>query len=154
MSLGEVRMHWGGYYMPGLGVRLFTLPGLFALGQIPAAFCPTTRRVTGVAVLSVPHPCPNPLPDAMTRHLAVEWGPNHIRVNSLAPGPITGTEGYRRLGKATWGSWLCLGGGLLGGNWDHQCHTAHGRCDAPPAPRGDWFCSVEWQLFVLLDAVT
>ncbi|XP_029857696.1 peroxisomal 2,4-dienoyl-CoA reductase [(3E)-enoyl-CoA-producing] isoform X2 [Aquila chrysaetos chrysaetos] len=36
--------------------------------------------------------------DAMTRHLAVEWGPNNIRVNSLAPGPITGTEGYRRLG--------------------------------------------------------
>uniref|UniRef100_A0A8B9D0D8 Peroxisomal 2,4-dienoyl-CoA reductase [(3E)-enoyl-CoA-producing] n=1 Tax=Anser brachyrhynchus TaxID=132585 RepID=A0A8B9D0D8_9AVES len=37
--------------------------------------------------------------DAMTRHLAVEWGPNNIRVNSLAPGPITGTEGFRRLGK-------------------------------------------------------
>ncbi|NXX39521.1 DECR2 reductase, partial [Tricholaema leucomelas] len=36
--------------------------------------------------------------DAMTRHLAVEWGPNKIRVNSLAPGPIVGTEGYRRLG--------------------------------------------------------
>ncbi|NWI43500.1 DECR2 reductase, partial [Picathartes gymnocephalus] len=35
--------------------------------------------------------------DAMTRHLAVEWGPN-IRVNSLAPGPVSGTEGYRRLG--------------------------------------------------------
>ncbi|XP_074988977.1 peroxisomal 2,4-dienoyl-CoA reductase [(3E)-enoyl-CoA-producing] isoform X2 [Caretta caretta] len=38
--------------------------------------------------------------DAMTRHLAVEWGPNNIRVNSLAPGPIAGTEGYRRLGGA------------------------------------------------------
>ncbi|XP_054851442.1 peroxisomal 2,4-dienoyl-CoA reductase [(3E)-enoyl-CoA-producing] isoform X2 [Eublepharis macularius] len=36
--------------------------------------------------------------DAMTKHLAVEWGPNRIRVNSLAPGPISGTEGYRRLG--------------------------------------------------------
>ncbi|NXA05694.1 DECR2 reductase, partial [Sapayoa aenigma] len=36
--------------------------------------------------------------DAMTRHLAVEWGPSNIRVNSLAPGPITGTEGFRRLG--------------------------------------------------------
>lgn len=37
----------------------------------------------------------------MTRHLAVEWGPQNIRVNSLAPGPISGTEGLRRLGKAS-----------------------------------------------------
>ncbi|XP_058434430.1 peroxisomal 2,4-dienoyl-CoA reductase [(3E)-enoyl-CoA-producing] isoform X1 [Marmota monax] len=36
--------------------------------------------------------------DAMTRHLAVEWGPQNIRINSLAPGPISGTEGLRRLG--------------------------------------------------------
>ncbi|XP_062999283.1 peroxisomal 2,4-dienoyl-CoA reductase [(3E)-enoyl-CoA-producing] isoform X2 [Elgaria multicarinata webbii] len=36
--------------------------------------------------------------DAMTKHLAVEWGPNKIRVNCVAPGPISGTEGYRRLG--------------------------------------------------------
>lgn len=36
--------------------------------------------------------------DAMTRHMAVEWGPHNIRVNSLAPGPISGTEGIRRLG--------------------------------------------------------
>ncbi|KAG8433215.1 hypothetical protein GDO86_017486 [Hymenochirus boettgeri] len=38
--------------------------------------------------------------DAMTKHLAVEWGPSKIRVNSLAPGPISGTEGMRRLGGA------------------------------------------------------
>ncbi|XP_078414852.1 peroxisomal 2,4-dienoyl-CoA reductase [(3E)-enoyl-CoA-producing] isoform X3 [Cetorhinus maximus] len=37
--------------------------------------------------------------DAMTRHLAVEWGPDNIRINSLAPGPISGTEGFRKLGK-------------------------------------------------------
>ncbi|KAG9476747.1 hypothetical protein GDO78_002246 [Eleutherodactylus coqui] len=38
--------------------------------------------------------------DAMTKHLAVEWGPSKVRVNSLAPGPIVGTEGMRRLGGA------------------------------------------------------
>ena len=37
--------------------------------------------------------------DAMTRHLAVEWGPQNVRVNSIAPGPIAGTEGMRRLGE-------------------------------------------------------
>ncbi|XP_069502988.1 peroxisomal 2,4-dienoyl-CoA reductase [(3E)-enoyl-CoA-producing] isoform X3 [Ambystoma mexicanum] len=36
--------------------------------------------------------------DAMTKHLAVEWGSSKVRVNSLAPGPISGTEGFRRLG--------------------------------------------------------
>ena len=36
--------------------------------------------------------------DAMTRHLAVEWGPKGIRVNGIAPGPIAGTEGFKRIG--------------------------------------------------------
>jgi peroxisomal 2,4-dienoyl-CoA reductase len=35
--------------------------------------------------------------DALTRTLAVEWGPYGIRVNGIAPGPIDGTEGARRL---------------------------------------------------------
>ncbi len=35
--------------------------------------------------------------DALTRNLAVEWGPHGIRVNGIAPGPIDGTEGVRRL---------------------------------------------------------
>jgi 2,4-dienoyl-CoA reductase [(3E)-enoyl-CoA-producing], peroxisomal len=35
--------------------------------------------------------------DSLTRTLAVEWGPYRIRVNGIAPGPIEGTEGVRRL---------------------------------------------------------
>lgn len=35
--------------------------------------------------------------DALTRTLAVEWGRHGIRVNGIAPDPIDGTEGIRRL---------------------------------------------------------
>jgi NAD(P)-dependent dehydrogenase (short-subunit alcohol dehydrogenase family) len=35
--------------------------------------------------------------DMMMRNLALEWGRHGIRVNSIAPGPIEGTEGMKRL---------------------------------------------------------
>ncbi|MFO0627912.1 MAG: SDR family oxidoreductase [Polyangiales bacterium] len=35
--------------------------------------------------------------DAVTRTLAVEWGPLGVRVVGIAPGPIDGTEGMARL---------------------------------------------------------
>ena len=37
---------------------------------------------------------------ALTRSLAVEWGPHAIRVNNVLPGPIENTEGVRRLYEA------------------------------------------------------
>lgn len=35
--------------------------------------------------------------DMITRCLALEWGAEGIRINSLVPGPIEGTEGMKRL---------------------------------------------------------
>lgn len=35
--------------------------------------------------------------DSLTKVLACEWGPFKIRVNGIAPGPVEGTEGVRRL---------------------------------------------------------
>ncbi|REN19961.1 SDR family NAD(P)-dependent oxidoreductase, partial [Mycobacterium tuberculosis] len=35
--------------------------------------------------------------DQLTRVLALEWGGEGIRVNSISPGPIEGTEGFRKL---------------------------------------------------------
>jgi NAD(P)-dependent dehydrogenase (short-subunit alcohol dehydrogenase family) len=35
--------------------------------------------------------------DMLTRTLAIEWGPEGLRINSIIPGPIDGTEGMARL---------------------------------------------------------
>src|SRR5262249_59473336 len=39
--------------------------------------------------------------DSLTRVLACEWGPYRIRVNGIAPGPVEGTEGVKRLTSET-----------------------------------------------------
>lgn len=67
-------------------------------------------RQPGAAVLNISAPQAfNPTPyqahvcaakagiDMLTRVLAMEWGPQGIRINSLVPGPIGDTEGIRRL---------------------------------------------------------
>jgi NAD(P)-dependent dehydrogenase (short-subunit alcohol dehydrogenase family) len=37
--------------------------------------------------------------DSLMRHLALEWGPHGIRSNCIVPGPISDTEGMRRLAE-------------------------------------------------------
>jgi NAD(P)-dependent dehydrogenase (short-subunit alcohol dehydrogenase family) len=67
-------------------------------------------RKPGAAVLNISAPQSwNPMPlqvhacaakagvDQVMRVLAMEWGQDGIRVNSIAPGPIAGTEGFKRL---------------------------------------------------------
>ena len=35
--------------------------------------------------------------DALTRTCAIEWGPDNVRVNVVAPGAMSGTEGVKRI---------------------------------------------------------
>ena len=70
-------------------------------------------RKPGAAIINISAPQSwNPMPmqvhacaakagvDQVTRVLAMEWGADGIRVNSIAPGPIKDTEGFRRLSSA------------------------------------------------------
>lgn len=67
-------------------------------------------RKPGAAIINISAPQAfNPAPfqvhvcaakagvDMVTRVLAIEWGADGIRVNSIVPGPIEGTEGMARL---------------------------------------------------------
>jgi NAD(P)-dependent dehydrogenase (short-subunit alcohol dehydrogenase family) len=43
--------------------------------------------------------------DMLVRTLSIEWGPEGIRCNAIAPGPVAGTEGMSRLapdGESSW----------------------------------------------------
>lgn len=54
----------------------------------------------------------------MTKHLAVEWGSQNIRINAIAPGPIEGTVGMNKLGMH---SMNVLGTGSL---W-YKCNSVY-----------------------------
>ncbi|MGA3253520.1 MAG: SDR family oxidoreductase, partial [Mycobacterium sp.] len=37
--------------------------------------------------------------DALSRACAIEWGPDNVRVNVVAPGAMSGTEGVKRIAR-------------------------------------------------------
>jgi NAD(P)-dependent dehydrogenase (short-subunit alcohol dehydrogenase family) len=51
--------------------------------------------------------------DALMRNLALEWGPVGVRANSILPGPVSGTEGMKRLAASAspevWAAMVPLG---------------------------------------------
>lgn len=59
-----------------------------------------TLQVRG-QVYQVHAGCAKAAIEAMTKHLAVEWGEKGIRLMCVAPGPIAETEGFSRLGGKT-----------------------------------------------------
>jgi NAD(P)-dependent dehydrogenase (short-subunit alcohol dehydrogenase family) len=65
---------------PGASVINISAPQAFVPMPMQSHFCAAKAGV-----------------DMLTRTLALEWGPYGIRINSIAPGPIAGTEGMRRL---------------------------------------------------------
>lgn len=65
---------------PGASVINISAPQAFVPMQAQAHVCAAKAGV-----------------DMMTRCLAMEWGGDGIRVNSIVPGPIQGTEGMDRL---------------------------------------------------------
>lgn len=82
--------------------------------------------------------------EKLTRDLALEWGSVGVRVNAIAPGPIAGTEGMRRLappGKTrTPSSAACRSGASAPSTRSRKrrCSCCPRRRASSPAPRCWW----------------
>ena len=75
-----LRQAYGHLRKPGAAVINITAPQSFIPMRFQAHACAAKAGV-----------------DQLTRTLALEWGSEGIRINSISPGPIEGTEGFRRL---------------------------------------------------------
>ena len=80
----------GTFHVLRAGFEHLNRPGACVLNiSAPQAFNPTPFQAHVCAAKAGV--------DMLTRVLAMEWGAEGVRVNSIVPGPIGGTEGIRRL---------------------------------------------------------
>lgn len=80
----------GTFHVLRLGHAFLRRPGACVLNiSAPQAYNPTMYQAHVCAAKAGV--------DMLTRVLAMEWGSEGIRVNSIVPGPIADTEGVRRL---------------------------------------------------------
>lgn len=80
----------GTFHVLRAGYEFLRKPGASVISiSAPQAFNPTMYQAHVCAAKAGV--------DMLTRVLAMEWGPEGIRVNSIVPGPIGDTEGVRRL---------------------------------------------------------
>ncbi len=79
-SYHVIRAAWPHLLKPGASVINISAPQAFVPMQLQSHVCAAKAGV-----------------DMLTRTLAMEWGEQGVRVNSIVPGPIKDTEGMARL---------------------------------------------------------
>jgi NAD(P)-dependent dehydrogenase (short-subunit alcohol dehydrogenase family) len=80
----------GTFHVMRAAYEHLTKPGASIINiSAPQAFIPTALQIHVCAAKAGV--------DMITKTLAIEWGPEGVRVNSVSPGPIEGTEGMERL---------------------------------------------------------